>query len=288
MVVASPWRLIRSGPLAGAFNMALDQVLLDAVATGRSQPVLRLYRWAPATVTVGYGQRRPGAVDHDACLRLGIDVVRRPTGGRTVLHDREMTYAVIAPQRSRPFPGALLDNYRVIAGVLRQTLAAFGVAAELAAGRRGGSVGEGVRKHACFSAPALAELVCGRYKVAGCAQKRQGGAFLQHGSVPVEMDLDLLCRLLGGAPERLPAQRRQLADSVGWLNRFSPVPVPLDQLEAAFVETFSRQPGVELQPGLPTAEERARAEDLAASRFADPCWRRGDLPVDSPARRDYV
>jgi len=124
--------------------------------------------------------------------------------------------------------------------------------------------------------------------VAGCAQKRQGGAFLQHGSVPVEMDLDLLCRVLGGDPERLPAQRRQLEDAVGWLNRFSSGPVAVEELEAAFVETFSRHLGIELQPDLPTAEEQSRAEDLAASRFADPCWRCGDLPVDSPARRDYV
>jgi lipoate-protein ligase A len=123
----------------------------------------------------------------------------------------------------------------------------------------------------------MAELVHGRHKVAGCAQKRQGGAFLQHGSVPVEMDLDLLCRVLGGEPERAPVQRSQLEDSIGWLNRFSAAPVSLDLLEAAFVETFSRQLGIELQPGSPTTDEQAQAEDLAEKRFADPGWRCGDF-----------
>src|SRR5512137_1406754 len=90
------WRLIRSGALPGAMNMALDDALLHAVADGASPPILRLYRWRPATLTVGYAQSLDAGVDLEACRAAGVEVIRRPTGGRAVLHDREVTYAVIA------------------------------------------------------------------------------------------------------------------------------------------------------------------------------------------------
>ena len=94
---ANFWRLIRSGYLPGAMNMALDDALLRAVADGSSPPVLRFYRWQPATLTLGYAQSAVEGVDINVCAAAGIDVVRRPTGGRAVFHDREVTYAVIAP-----------------------------------------------------------------------------------------------------------------------------------------------------------------------------------------------
>ena len=131
------WRLIRSPALPGAMNMAFDEALLESVAAGRSGPVLRLYRWDPPAVSLGYGQSLQ-RVNLPACRELGLDVVRRLTGGRAVLHHREVTYAVIAPERTAFFPGGVLDNYRVIAGVLLQALQTLGLTAEIV-GRAGRS-----------------------------------------------------------------------------------------------------------------------------------------------------
>ena len=122
-------------------NMAIDEVLLESVATGASAPVLRLYRWQPATLTLGYAQSIHKDIDRDLCLSHGIDVVRRSTGGRAVLHDREMTYAVMAPFSSGVFGATVLDCYRVIAEVLQETLVRLGLSPELVAGERRGGPG---------------------------------------------------------------------------------------------------------------------------------------------------
>ena len=262
------WRLIRSGPLPGALNMALDEALLEAVGSGRSMPVLRLYRWRPAAVTLGYAQ--PAAeIDFTACRELGLDVVRRPTGGRAVLHDREATYAVIAPESS--FPVDVLESYRVIALALRRALLSLGIPAELAPGRQrpAAAKGDGI----CFLAPSSWELVCRGCKVAGSSQKRTHGAFLQHGSLPVEMDLARLSRILA------PDSRRggsigteRLAQSIGWLNRWRTRPVAVETVEEALVAAFAGEWNLEFQADQPTAGEWARAQDLAARKYANPAW----------------
>ena len=257
------WRLIRSGYLPGAMNMALDDALLHAVAAG-SPPVLRLYRWQPATLTVGYAQSLDTGVDLAACTATGIDVVRRPTGGRAVLHDREVTYAVIAPAGT-PFGASIAESYRVIAGVLQEALRRFGLPVELVPGRSRGEQGRPV----CFTAPAQFELVIDGCKVAGCAQKRRGPAFLQHGSIPVDLDLDLLQRLLPATPGEAPALRFR---TVGWLNRFATLPLEVAAVEAAVIEAFAAAFGFKPVPEEPTAEELAHARQLLAEWYGNPGW----------------
>ncbi len=269
-----PWRLIRSGALSGALNMALDQALLERVAAGASPPVLRLYRWDPPAVTLGYGQRGGDVVNLAACRELGFDVVRRPTGGRAVLHRDEVTYAVIAPEQSELFPGGIAANYRVIARALQALLASFGLETELAPGRpRAAGEGSGAEHSACFTAPAVAELVhCGR-KVTGSAQKRQGGAFLQHGSVPLDLDLEQLFAALDTRGRLTPAAGAQrLGEKIGWLNRWRSVPVTVAEAEERLIETLAGQWGVSFAAGEPTSEEWLRARALVLERFADPGW----------------
>jgi len=151
------WRLINSGYQTGAMNMALDEALLHSVASGESPPVLRFYRWRPATITLGYGQSITADVDLEVCRGAGLDVVRRSTGGRAVLHDHEVTYAVIAPVNTGLFGDSVLDCYRVIAEVLQQTLVGLDLPAQLVPGKpRGGQ--QSAVKAVCFSAPSQYEL----------------------------------------------------------------------------------------------------------------------------------
>jgi lipoate-protein ligase A len=266
------WRLARTGPLPGALNMALDEALLNAVGAGRSRPVLRLYRWRPAAVSLGYFQRGAQVVNRDACRAMGVDVVRRMTGGRAVLHDRELTYAVMADARGGLFSARVLDNYRRIAEVLRRTLRSFGLEVVMAPGRR--SVGDGgAARSACFTAPSSFELVCHGCKIAGSAQKRQGEVFLQHGSIPVDLDPVKLFRVLDTAGAVAPAEGgRRLAESVGWVNRWLARPVTVDEVEDRLVACFAELLNVELVEEPPTAEEWRESERLVAERYGDRDW----------------
>jgi lipoate-protein ligase A len=267
------WRLIRSGPLTGARNMALDEALLESVAAGRSLPTLRLYGWSPPTVTLGYFQRVESSVNLESCRNLGFDVVRRVTGGRAVLHDREVTYAVISPERCALFPGGVLENYRVIARVLQQTLDSFGLTTFLAPGRSRGSNGSGAQHSACFTAPATHELLHAGCKVTGSAQKRHGSAFLQHGSIPVELDPERLFRVLDTEQRIAPAAGGQLlAQSVGWLNRWLPLPVTVAEVEERLLVSIVRNWDVCLVEDEPSAAEQDRTAQLAKEKYENAFW----------------
>jgi lipoate-protein ligase A len=264
MTNSNNWRLIRSGYLPGAMNMALDDALLRAVADDSSLPVLRFYRWQPATLTLGYAQSAVEGVDIDLCGAAGVDVVRRPTGGRAVFHDREVTYAVIAPIGGL-FGGSIVSSYQVIAGVLRHALCRFGLPAELVPGKPRGQVGRAV----CFTAPAQHELLIDGCKVAGCAQKRRGNAFLQHGSIPLDLDLDLLRKIMPAAPDEDEADRFRC---IGWLNRFASRPLSIDEVEAALIDSFAAVLGVQLTPDGTSAAESAAAAQLHANWYGNREW----------------
>jgi lipoate-protein ligase A len=269
-----PWRLIHSGTLNGALNMALDQALLEAVAAGLSPPVLRLYRWSPPTVTLGYAPRGPEVVTLAACREPGFAHVPRVTGGRAVLHHREVTYAVISPERSELFPGGIVANYRVIAGVLQATLESFGLATDLSSGRsHSAGKGTGVQSSACFTAPAVAELVHRGCKVTGSAQKRQGGVFLQHGSIPVDLDLEQLFYALDTRGEWSKAEgARLLARKVGWINRWRATPVTVVEVETRLAGTFADRLGIRFESSEPNPAEWLRTCELAAQRYDNPVW----------------
>jgi lipoate-protein ligase A len=262
------WRLINSGFQTGAMNMALDEALLHSVANGDSLPVLRFYRWKPATVTLGYAQSTDRDLDLDFCRRVGVDVVRRATGGRAVLHDNEVTYAVIAPLNKGLFAGSVLDCYRVIAEVLLMALNHLGLAAELVPGKSR-SVHQNTMKAVCFSSPSQYELVIDGCKVAGSAQRRFGNAFLQHGSIPIDMDIDLLRKALRSDVEGSIEDSLQ---SVGWLNRWAGEPLAVNHLEMLLADVFSRHLQLQWVNSEPTPLEIGQAARIMAEKFANPDW----------------
>jgi len=252
-------------------NMALDEALYEAVARGASPPVLRLYRWSPATVTLGYAQRDKDAVNFAACRELGFDVVRRSTGGRAVFHHHEVTYALIAPLDYPLFSGGILDSYRAIAQPLMNMLSKLGVNAELVPARRSGTRPD--VHDICFTAPASYELSVGSQKIAGSAQKRNDRAFLQHGSIPVDLDLSLMALVLGKpGQEDLKVMTKQLAKKVGWVNRYLEQPVTLEQVEEAMVSAFCSSIEGEWFASFPTSVELSRAQQLHDERFFCPEW----------------
>jgi lipoate-protein ligase A len=173
--MAPSWRLLLDlEGRPGWQNMAVDQALL--ARAGRGERWLRLYRWAPHCLSFGRHEPALRRYDRGRIESLGLDVVRRPTGGRAVWHAEELTYAVAAP--SAPL-GSLRQAYEEIHRMLLAALRRLGVGAELAPPGEPAPVGAG----ACFAAPAGGEITVRGRKLVGSAQLREGEALLQHGSV---------------------------------------------------------------------------------------------------------
>jgi lipoate-protein ligase A len=184
-----PWRLLLSPPLGGPENMALDEALM-ARARRRGESVLRVYGWARPVLSLGRNQRAVGVYREEVLAERGIDVVRRPTGGRALLHHREVTYSVTAPCDDT---GALLTEYGRINALLCSALASLGVPVVVATPTTRAAAPSAAP---CFAEPARGELTLNGRKLVGSAQWRERGAMLQHGSSLVDAELSSIADLL--------------------------------------------------------------------------------------------
>ena len=188
----SAWHLwLDEVPRPGWANMAIDQALLDR-AEQQGESWLRLYQWAPHCLSFGRHEPATRRYDRERITELGLDTVRRPTGGRAVWHAEELTYAVAAP--SVRF-GSLHAAYHEIHEMLADALRGLGATASLAPPTRTPQLDAG----ACFSQPAGGEILIGGRKVVGSAQFRQGNALLQHGSILLHENQSILLGLTRGA-----------------------------------------------------------------------------------------
>jgi len=234
------WRFIDSGPASAAQNMAKDEGLLREAITPGAFPVLRFYTWSPPAVSLGRFQDKERAVNAEACRQRGFDIVRRITGGRAVLHYDELTYSVIARSDSDLFPNDILGTYKVIATGLLAGLRELGIIAEMVSrsGRHAGMVKSGPQEPACFSSPSWYELLVKGRKIIGSAQRRVGGAFLQHGSILIGYDPALESEIIpgGGMKDAVTCIRAELGREVG-----------LDEVKRAFRDGFTRALGMEFQ-----------------------------------------
>jgi len=249
--MAIAWRLLRDGAASGVWNMAVDETLAaSALQSGVCS--LRLYRWDGPWLSLGYGQR-PSTEKVEACRRAGVGVVRRVSGGGAVLHGGDLTYSVTAP--SRRMPAGLRASYELVARVLLGALGELGVAAERS--RASGS-GPGRSGFDCFAAPIADEICVAGRKLVGSAQRRAGGALLQHGSIrlwPDPPSVARACELRGTAATSL----REVGCDVSF-----------EELEEACAGAFRSVLGVRLQTGELTAPERQQARLRCCFRATDP------------------
>jgi len=244
------------GTLPGARNMARDVAMLEAVADGEAVPTVRLYGWDPPCLSLGRHQRLEAA-DLAFCRAEGIDVVRRPTGGRALLHHLELTYAVIAPLNEGPLPRGLQEAYRTICAVLVRAVRALGVDAELTGGEVNLQLPHPKTTVPCFEAPAGGEVVVGDRKLIGSAMRAHGGAILQHGAILLDWDGRLHAGAMGLDDDGgLRPHITTLAEQVG-------KPVDRADLERSITRAFAEELGIELEPGKFSGRERARVEQLA-------------------------
>ena len=253
------WRLLDTPPAPGAWNMAVDEALLASVRKG-APPVLRFYRWEPACLSLGRNQPARDRYDLDGIRARGLEVVRRPTGGRAVLHDRELTYSVAVREGVLGSPRAA---YAQINRALAAGLGRIGVPAELQG--RTGHRSPAPSLAPCFREPAEGEITAAGRKLVGSAQFREGKTMLQHGSLLLEGDQALVRELL-----RDPSAQ-ELGDPPVSLAMLLGVVPAWEPLVAALRAGWEEVLGVVLEPA-ELAPGELQCVDRLVPRYRSTAW----------------
>lgn len=266
----SQWRLLCTPPSVGAWNMAVDEAILEGMGSGQSLPTLRLYAWSPPCLSLGFAQPYTD-VDLAALQQRGWQMVRRPTGGRAILHTDELTYAVITPHHEPRIAGGVLKSYCRLAGALLCALEQLGLPARAdqeygppAAAQSSGPV--------CFEVPSNYEITVDGKKLMGSAQARRKEGVLQHGSLPLSGDLTRITQALrySDEGERSHAAQRlleratnveMLGKSVTWQNGAD-----------AFVQAFSEVLELDFIDQPLTAQELRRTDELVTQKYGNDAW----------------
>ena len=265
------WRVILSDPQPGKMNMALDAAILEAVERGTVPPTLRLYDWSPPCLSLGYNQPFSD-IDINRLNSRGWDVVRRPTGGRAILHTDELTYAVIGPKTDPRLKGGLMDSYWRISQALFQALITLGLPVEVHTGKNPLAHHQPV----CFENPSEFEITVDGKKIIGSAQARKKGAILQHGSLPLTGDLTRITDVLtySSDEERSSAGEILLENAVTVASVLGE-DVSWKSAALAFREAFTKTLNLDLLEGSVTPEELIIARDLAENQFGASAWTKG-------------
>jgi lipoyl(octanoyl) transferase len=269
------WRFIDSGNCSPSYNMALDEALLDWHSEGKIPPTIRFYGWDPATLSIGYFQKVEKEINLDAVKEHGLGFVRRPTGGRGVLHEHELTYSVIVSEEHPEMPKTVTEAYRVISEGILKGFQGLGLEAYFAVPKTA-EEREGLknpRSAVCFDAPSWYELVVEGRKVAGSAQTRQKGVILQHGSILLDLDEDKLFSLFNYPSDRVKERmQRAFKSKAVAMNEISSETVTMDMAKEAFKKGFEEGLNIHLEPYELSNEETQYVVDLAGTRYESDDW----------------
>lgn len=265
-------RLLSHGAMKGKYNMAVDEAIHNAYQRGEVGPTLRFYQWEPACLSLGRFQDVEKEVNLGGLKDLGIDLVRRSTGGKAVLHDDELTYSIVISESL--LPGSILETYKKLSKALVKGLKALGIPAELSALEHGVTARDPrFRQAACFSAPSWYEIVaCGK-KITGSAQVRRGGIILQHGSIPLNMDAGKLVMCLKTSSENHARRvETMLSRKAAGLSEVCSSNVSYQQLEKELVSAFCATFNWTLEKGSLTPGEIREAVELSQDKYGAHMW----------------
>jgi lipoyl(octanoyl) transferase len=269
------WRFIDSGYCSPSYNMALDEALLEWHSQGKIPPTIRFYGWNPPTLSIGYFQKVEKEIDLEAVQRHGLGFVRRPTGGRGVLHEHELTYSVIVSEDYPDMPKTVTEAYRVISEGLLRGFQRLGLEAYFAIPRTDEEKDKlkNPRSSVCFDAPSWYELVVEGRKVAGSAQTRQKGVILQHGSILLDLDEEKLFSLFKYPSERVKERmKKAFKNKAVAINDISPRAITMEEAKEAFKRGFEEGLNIELHPYQLSEEEEAYVQELARRRYESEEW----------------
>jgi lipoate-protein ligase A len=255
------WKLIvDKKPLSGSLNMAVDEFLFRSISN-ESQTFLRFYRWERPTVSLGYSQNIRKVVDVEYCQKQGIDIVRRMTGGKLVLHHKEVTYSLCSSDRET-FTSKLLDSYRLISQALMRGFEKMGLKPCLADAPPSSYVRGNMP---CFSYPARNEIEVEGKKIVGSAQKRAGSKFIQHGSIPLEEDEGFLGPVSFLKREDSKGRMISLSQALGKKVSFD---WAVEHLAFGISEFFK----INFKPKVFDAEEKEAISKIQEERYGNKDW----------------
>lgn len=283
---ASRCRIVITSSDSAAYNMAVDEAIFNACRRGKAPPTLRLYTWRPPAVSLGYGQNIDIELDPRRCRAYGIDIVRRPSGGRAVLHDEEMTYALVIPEGYAAVGRSAYEEYRWTSDVIIRALRQMEVPAELSVNAEQEelpgeaeeeieeySLSHDEREGACFAHTARYEIEVYGRKLVGSAQRRAAGYVLQHGSL-----------LLGPGHKRLPlllphtqyARRERMTQELDrhttCLSELVGRPVPFEEIARRIAREFAATLDISNRFGDLTVAEKTEATRLVEDKYGYSDW----------------
>jgi len=276
------WRLIIDGYHSGFMNMAIDEAIMIAHREGLVPPTIRFYQWSPPAVSLGYFQDLQKEIDVDTCKNLGIDIVRRPTGGKAVLHDKELTYSFIIRENHPLVNHSILETYKKISGGMIRGLSYLEITAELVPLREklkstpSGNVAKSKIPHSdiksiCFSVPSQYEVQVKGKKIVGSAQVRKKEIVLQHGSLLIELEKDKLFSVFNfpSAKIREKLKTRFKATS---LEEILKKKINFSELSEILPRGFEEEFGVKLTEGKLSKQEEKISKDLLENKYSTYEW----------------
>jgi lipoate---protein ligase len=243
------WRLIQFAEKSATLNMAIDESVMEHVREGKSPPTIRLYGWNPSAVTIGTFQCRGDEVDMEEAKKLGVDVVRRMTGGGAVYHDREgeITYSIIAPESL--FECDIQESYRQICSFIVHALKDVGVSA---------------------SFKPVNDIIADMRKISGNAQTRRSGVLVQHGTILYDVDVDRMFSLLKVDKAKVSDKFVQSVKKVVTSVRQQNPEIARQQVIDALIKAFTE--GKDFEGGQLSSSELQRAKELAAQKYSSEEW----------------
>ena len=266
----TPWRLLFTPPARGAWNMAVDEMILESIHHGDSLPTLRLYAWTPACLSLGHAQSYAD-VDPVRLRERGWEVVRRMTGGRAILHTDELTYSVAGPADNPILAGSVLESYSRLAQALLRAVQSLSLPVEMKAGK---ADADGNTNPVCFEVPSTYEITAaGGKKLIGSAQARKKEGVLQHGSLPLTGDLTRITQALvfkdefarQNAAERLLDRATTVESVLGQV-------VDWETAARSMVQAFEAELGIQFERGELSQKEISRADELVREKYDHPSW----------------
>jgi lipoyl(octanoyl) transferase len=263
------WRLIVSQPENGAWNMALDEAILTFTASKQMPPTLRLYAWDPPCISLGYAQTSKD-VDLQALETQKWDIVRRPTGGRAILHQNEVTYSICTATDEPFMKGNILESYCRVSKALLVALEKLNVHADA---QKVYTDLPTTAQAACFEVPSNYEITVGGKKLIGSAQSRKMGGILQHGALPLSGDLSQIHQVLrfSSIDEREKANAR-LSDHATTLESASGSQISYTKVCDALISAFSENLNTDLIPEQPSNEEIEHTKKLIKEKYSNATW----------------
>ncbi|MCK4534740.1 MAG: lipoate--protein ligase family protein [Syntrophobacterales bacterium] len=264
------WRVIPFEHFESFENMAIDEAIFRAGRQGEMPPTLRFYGWERPAVSLGYFQNAEREINCGYCRDRGIDIVRRPTGGRAVLHGNDLTYSLVAGENSPHFSSDIIKTYRIISGCIIRGLEKSGVEAEMV---EEGRTGSGSAEPFCFAALYRNELLADGKKICGSAQVRAKGMFLQQGSLLMDFDPVAVCAAI--ITKDAEAEAKALEASVTSIRKSVGDNIGIDTLCRNITAGFEEVLNIHLIEGRLSPEEETLRDSLLENKYRNARWNMG-------------